>query len=314
MIIKDPIYGEQEIKERVLIELATSKDLLRLKSLAQFGIPDKYYWINGFSRYEHSLGVMLLCKILSADFETQVAGLIHDVSQRAFSHLADWVFGAAENEDGHDLGHEEFMERTKIPSLLKKYGLNPKKLTEPLNFPVLDRPIPYLCADRVDFALREFKMWAAPKIVKECLDSLRINDNKLVFDNIKTAEKFGKAYLKLQTKHWGSKQAGVRYELLSQILKEALNKGVIQQKDFYKIDDFVIKKLEKNKEFREKLKPFLSRRLPKTEEKKYIRKKFRYVDPEVLIDGRARRLSTLLPRFGEEIEKHRRINQEGIFV
>jgi len=314
MIIKDPIYGKQKIEEGILKELVSSKELLRLKKIAQFGVPDKYYWIKGFSRYEHSVGVMLLLRILGADLETQVAGLIHDVSQKAFSHVADWVFGSQVSEDGHDLGHEEFIAETRIPAILKNHGFDFKKVIEPLNYPALDRHIPHLCVDRVDFALREFKMWAAPKLVKECLESLLIHEDRLVFDNVATTEKFGKNYLKLQTEHWGSRQAVARYELFSRILKDGVKKGVVKPKDFYQTDDFIIKKLESNNEFREELKPLKKKKLPRTDGKKRIRKKFRYVDPEVLIGGKPARLSKIRPRFLKEIEKHRQINEKGILV
>lgn len=314
MIIKDPVYGKQKIDEDVLKELVSSKELLRLKNIAQFGVPDKYYWIKGFSRHEHSVGVMLLLRVLGADLETQVAGLIHDVSQKAFSHVADWVFGSQVSEDGHDLGHEEFITKTKVPAILKKHGFNFKKVIEPLNYLALDRHIPHLCADRVDYTLREFKMWAAPKLVKECLDSVLIYEDRLVFNNDVTAEKFGKNYLELQTKHWGGREAVVRYELFSRILKDGVKKGLVKPKDFYQTDDFIIKKLESNKEFREKLRPLKKKRLPRTDGKKSARKKFRYVDPEVLVDGKPVRLSKIRPRFLKEIEKHRKINKKGILV
>lgn len=63
----------------------------RLKGISQFRIPDKYYFKDNYSRFEHSIGVMVLLGKLGASQEEQIAGLLHDVSHKAFSHVYDWV-------------------------------------------------------------------------------------------------------------------------------------------------------------------------------------------------------------------------------
>lgn len=105
MIVEDSVFGKFEVKEPVLIELLNSKAMQRLKMISQVGIPDKYYSYGCGSRYEHSLGVLFLLKKLDASLEEQVAGLLHDVSHTAFSHVADWVFGTKENENYQDDNH-----------------------------------------------------------------------------------------------------------------------------------------------------------------------------------------------------------------
>src|SRR3990167_3900982 len=102
MLIKDRVYGNFQINEPVILELLKSKLVLRLKGISQFGVPDKYHYIKGFSRYEHSVGVMILLRILGASLEEQVAGLLHDVSHTAFSHIVDWVIGQGKTENFQD--------------------------------------------------------------------------------------------------------------------------------------------------------------------------------------------------------------------
>ena len=58
MNIHDRIYGEFKITEPVLTELIESPAIQRLKGIHQFGMPQRYYPYPGFSRYEHSVGVM----------------------------------------------------------------------------------------------------------------------------------------------------------------------------------------------------------------------------------------------------------------
>ncbi len=106
MIIKDRVYGIFKVTSPVILELIKSPSLLRLKKIAQYGVPDKYYHLRGYSRYEHSLGVMLLLKKLGASEKEQIAGLLHDISHTAFSHLVDWVLDQGDKEIFQDDNHK----------------------------------------------------------------------------------------------------------------------------------------------------------------------------------------------------------------
>ena len=96
MKINDLVYGEEEIGEQVLIELINSSAIQRLKEISQFGLPEEYHHRKVFSRYAHSVGVLILLRRLGADLDEQIAGLLHDVSHTAFSHVIDWVLENSE--------------------------------------------------------------------------------------------------------------------------------------------------------------------------------------------------------------------------
>lgn len=168
MIIKDNIYGGFEVGDAVIVELLKSPSLLHLKNISQYGVPDKYYHLRNYSRYEHSVGVMLLLRKLGATLEEQIAGLIHDVSHFAFSHVADWVFseGNKGNEDLQNNLMEEFVRDGKIASTLIKHGFSADRLLNEENYSLLERKIPGLCADRIDYALREIKYWLNQGLLK----------------------------------------------------------------------------------------------------------------------------------------------------
>lgn len=103
MIISDVLYGEFEV-DVVLEELILSKPMQRLKGIHQAGAS---YLMNekwNVTRFDHSVGVMLLVKKLGGSVEEQIAGLLHDVSHTAFSHVIDYVF---DNED--ESYHEEIL-------------------------------------------------------------------------------------------------------------------------------------------------------------------------------------------------------------
>ena len=100
MIVLDSIYGEH-IVEGVLEELIVSKPVQRLKGIHQGGAS---YLVNekwDVTRFDHSIGVMLLIKALGGSLEEQIAGLLHDVSYTAFSHVIDFVLDC-KDEDYHE--------------------------------------------------------------------------------------------------------------------------------------------------------------------------------------------------------------------
>ena len=96
--IFDKIYGTYKITSPVIIKLLKSSPVQRLKKIAQFGVPDQLYHLKGYSRYDHSVGVFLLLRKLEASELEQIAGLLHDVSHTAFSHVIDYVYNMSELE------------------------------------------------------------------------------------------------------------------------------------------------------------------------------------------------------------------------
>ena len=152
MELHDVNYGTFQVTEPVLTELILSKEIQRLKSIDQFGVPVRYVSFKTFSRYEHSIGVMLLLRKLGANLEEQVAGLIHDASHRAFSHVVDWALadGAKGNESFQDDSHKSRLEGTNIATIVKKHGIDFDRIIDTKSYTLLECDLPGLCADRVD--------------------------------------------------------------------------------------------------------------------------------------------------------------------
>lgn len=310
ILIKDKVYGNHLITEPVLIELLKSKPVQRLKKISQFGIPDKYYHIKNFSRYEHSVGVMLLIKILKGSIEEQIAGLLHNASHTAFSHVIDWVVGEAGDETYQDDQHENIINSGEISKILKKYNYSPKTIADYHNFKLLERDIPDLCADRVDYSLRELPVTISKTLVKSLVN---IN-NKIVFKNQRSALAFATNFLKLQKKHWGGFEGVSRFKLFSNILKLAIKDKTINLADFLKDDQYVIKKIlkTKNNKILATLKILKNKKLPFSKETEVVYKKFRYTDPEFLSPEGIKRLSKVDPKFKKFIEQQRLNNKKGV--
>lgn len=152
----ETFYGSFEIKEPVLLELIDSPSFQRLKEIHQYGI--SYYTTHQeeYNRYEHSLGVFALLRANKASLAEQIAGLLHDVSHTAFSHVGDWVFGKETSEkDYQNEIHADFLEKSGLAKILKKYNFSVEQIL-PLQelFPALENNLPDLCADRIDYNIQ----------------------------------------------------------------------------------------------------------------------------------------------------------------
>ncbi len=318
MMVNDRVYGSFEVNDAVLLDLIKSGPVQRLKNIAQFGIPDEYYVFKNFSRFEHSVGAMLLVRKLGGSLEEQSAALLHDVSHTAFSHVVDWLLGSGEREDHQDRVHEKIFMESELPGILKRYSFDCGRIADHKNFPLLEQPTPRLCADRIDYALREFLDWAAPSIVKECVSSLIASNGRIVFLSKETAKKFAESFLKCQMLHWGGAQATMRYTLLSSALRAAISRNVIGESDLLNDDNFVLGKIKKSgdSEIQKYLLLLADKNLRITEggdNPQYLmKKKFRHVDPEYVEDGRVFVLSETDSGFRALLERNKEINQKGL--
>ena len=313
MQIKDRIYGEFEIVEPVILELLESKPMIRLKGISQFGIPDKYYFRKGFSRYEHSVGVMLLLKKLGATTKEQVAGLLHDVSHTAFSHIVDWVLGQGTTENFQDDRHNEVMNGLEISKILKKYGYNPNEISNLSSYKLLDTEIPELCADRIDYALRQFTIDDATRLIPKITQK----EGKIIFTDVTSALDFANLFLEEQITNWAGFEGSSRYMIFTEILKKALDSKIIEFDDFYGDESPILDKLENcDDQFIKKWLTMLTAKsisnLPLGSQR--VVKKFRYVDPSFMTDNKIILVSDVFPKWKAKVVTERRKNEEGIRI
>jgi len=307
MNITDKVYGELTITEPILLELLESSELERLKKISQYGVPDKYCHKKNFNRYEHSVGVMLLLRILGASVQEQVAGLLHDVSHSSFSHVVDWVFGEGVNgkENFQDNFHDEYIKKTTIPKILKKHGLSIADVVNNPSHTLLESDLPDICADRVDYTLRETSTDKSGINIQKIIDSLKAFDNRIIFTSPEEAKTFAIQYLYLQKTNWGSLEARMDFALLGDALKSALNLEIIHKDDLWEKDEeelLEILETSEDSKIQFCLKELASKK-PKVAEKRYSNKKVRFVDPLIVRGGKLCRLSELDHDFAVAMKK-----------
>jgi hypothetical protein len=319
--IKDFVYGAYEINEPVLIELINSKPLQRLKGIGQHGWVHNKLYFKSYTRYDHSLGVMLVLRKLGAPLEEQVAGLLHDISHTAFSHVADYLYGTTGKDDYQDTILERFIKKTEIPKILKKYNLNLKQIEFDTKYTLLELPAPDVCADRFDYTIRETYYLNYKKDTKYILDHVINYKNKLCFDNLKSARLFAQYYSLLCKIRWGAPHDMLRYELTAKLLKYAKVKRIIKLKDLEETDEYIYKKLRRSKD------KYILQNISLPESKLklkivtknhdyYLINKFRYVDPKYF-DCKKNKLikySRINPKYLKDLKKQKAKHEKGYKV
>ncbi len=100
---------------------------------------------------------MFLLKKYDASLEEQIAGLLHDVPHTAFSHVVDFVFGTGKHQGYHERFMKQVIYDSEIPSILEEHGIDVEEVLDESNFKLLERGVPDLCADRIDYFLRDYK-------------------------------------------------------------------------------------------------------------------------------------------------------------
>ena len=306
MIYKDLIYGEVEITEPVILALMKTAVLARLKGVLQHGITGLIGLTDRTSRFDHSMGAMLIVRRLGGSTEEQVAALLHDVSHTAFSHVIDYVVDGHDNQSYHDEIKEEYLQHTDIPATLAKFGFDWRPFIHEEDFPILEQPSPRLCADRVDYFLRDaFGLGLATmEEIQFGLDSLVVANGRIATNNIEAAQWFGNTYIQADDTSWANFREVGLYEVTARAIKRALQINLISESDFMSTDEPFWQKLHEGDD------PELQQWLNLVSlDTKFVRDeanptfrvstKLRAIDPDVLVDGELRPLSTLDPQFAE---------------
>ncbi|MCX6736486.1 MAG: HD domain-containing protein [Candidatus Parcubacteria bacterium] len=247
MDYEDRIYGKTEITEPVILELINSSTVLRLKEIDQAGYSEPHFPGIAHSRFEHSIGVYLLLKIYGASIEEQIAGLIHDVSHSAFSHCIDYALdvGSEKEHNYQDSVFDDFVRKSEIPVIIKKYNLDLEYILDDKNFPLKEKDLPDLCADRIDYSLRLAIISEEINNGIYFLDNLIAEDGKWVFKNFESAQKYADLFLKLNTNYYAGLSSAVMFRTVGDYLRYALKQEYILEKDFYTTDKKVLDKIEK---------------------------------------------------------------------
>ncbi len=229
------IYGTYSITEPVIIDLLEHPMMQRLQKVHQYGLS---YYLNKpleYNRYEHSLGVFVLLRRFGASKLEQVAGLLHDVSHTAFSHVADYLFKVVDEKNSYqDEHHEDFLRESGIAAVLEKHGIAIEDIYHKHKyFKALEQELPDICADRLEYNLMGgvIEGLISHKEVKQILNDIRYEHGQWFFTDAASARTFALCPLYMTEHTWTSPKSMIIDTLAGELLQTALNVEVVSLSD-----------------------------------------------------------------------------------
>lgn len=320
MKLVDPIYGEFEITEPVILDLLEDPTVLRLKRINQGGVTAQINNYTEFSRYDHSLGVMLIIRHLRGNVEEQIAGLLYDISHTAFSHVVDFVFQNERDQDYHEKAKNKIISKSNIPNILEKYGFDIERILEEHNFSLLEKASPDLCADRVDYALHCFHFYfQKTDEAKKYFNSLINHEGEIVFNNSVDAIKFSWNFLDLDKTVFTEKKNIGAYYILAHALKIALDENILTEEDFLTDDKTVLDTLNNSENLEIKhliaiINDKLKVEVVKDNSDYATKTKARYVNPKFIENGEIKRVFDLDKDLEDAVVRHREDMQKELLI
>lgn len=296
----DPIYGSQEINEPLLLALINTQAMQRLAGVLQHGVTALLDITQPTSRLEHSVGVMLLARRMGAALEEQIAALLHDVSHTAFSHVIDYVFNDHQHQGYHERMKAPYLERSDVPAALDAFGFNWRDFLDEKRYPLLEQPAPALCADRLDYFLRDslgLGLATAAEVAK-ALEHLVVHQGRVVVDDLDAARWMAQTYLAADDASWANFREVGLYELTARAIRIALDLGVLAEVDLWGSDLQAWQRMQAAPQpvLRAAMAPISTQTRFVWDEKApsfWVSTKLRTIDPPVVLDGTLQPLSRL---------------------
>lgn len=294
----DEIYGRVEITEPVILDLMASQAMQRLKGVLQHGITALVGVTNPITRFDHSVGAMLLVRQLGGDVEEQIGALLHDVSHTAFSHVIDHALGEAHKQSYHDRVKEDYVAGTDIPAVLGQHGYAWRPFVDEERFPLLEQPAPALCADRLDYFVRDVVALGLGTLaeIQAVWPHLIVYNGRIMVDDLAAGRWLAEIYMAADDASWSDFWEVGLYEVTAQVIRRGMALGIFSEDDFWLTDEPAMAKLRQSDD--EELNWWLQFVRPDVEFVRdeeapdfVVSPKLRTIDPDVVIRGEVRPLS-----------------------
>ena len=251
--LNDFLYGKMELPE-VFSDLLETAILKRLAGVHQSGAiflvnPDICH-----SRLEHAIGVTMLIRMLGGSELEQIAGLLHDISHTAFSHVGDYVFDNTD-EDFHEKVFAAVLCKSEVPDVLLKYGYDVNQILYG-TFDILEQPLPALCADRLDYTLRDGVHGGiiSRQRAREFLTAIVLKDGKIAVNAETEANWINEVFEKLNNEVFKLPLHLYANGKMAELIKNFLSKGILVENDMFKTDTMLLNKIRTSYEGYEAIK------------------------------------------------------------
>ena len=197
----------------------------------------RFAGIGRYSRLEHSLGAALIVWRFTRSEVQAAAALLHDAATPVFAHVVDFLRG-------------DYLEQTATDgAALRALGLDEAEVEDYHRYPVADNDPPRLSADRLDYTCGNavnFSL-ASREELAELFADLRVGKNEseeteLVFRDQEKAARFASLALAC-SRIYVCDEDRYAMQRLAELLRAALESGVIEEGDLASTETAVIGKL-----------------------------------------------------------------------
>ena len=206
--------------------------------------------IGPYSRFDHSLGAALIVWHFTGEEKQALAVLFHDIATPVFAHVVDFLDGDHLTQSSTERGTAEIVAGSaEIRALLGELGLAAEDVSDYHRYPIADNDSPALSADRLEYTLGNLVNYGFGDLdtVQTFYEDLTVGNNEsgtpeLVFRTPSIAAAFTKAALRC-ARVYVADEDRFAMETLAQLLRAALDRGVLIRDDLRKTEPFVIAKL-----------------------------------------------------------------------
>ncbi|WOO84457.1 putative protein YdhJ [Vanrija pseudolonga] len=311
--IKDAIHGTHVLHEPVLLSLLASEPLRRLAGVHQHGVTGLVGLTAPVSRLEHSLGALLLVRAVGGSLEEQVAALLHDVSHTVLSHVVDAAFPKGPRGSFHEDNKARYVATTELPALLAAHGYatagGTAGVLDEEAYPLVERPAPRLCADRLDYGLRDavafgkLSLSHARAVVADLVafPSATAPDRVLALSDAELALTLARAYGQCDADVWANPAHVVMYRRTGALILSMVESGRVAEAELWALsdDEFWAALRARATDEERKTLDSLENEVPEGQGLSK-RTKIRTLDPDVVVGSAASPLSSVRPEWGVE--------------
>ncbi|CAH0003261.1 unnamed protein product [Clonostachys byssicola] len=245
VLIRDEIHGDFTVTEPVLIELLHSPCLRRLVGVLQHGLSGFLAFTPPITRFEHSVGAFLIVRRAGAKLDEQIAALLHDVSHTVLSHVMDWASLTKPGESFHEVHKDRYIESTPLPDILTRHGFADLKPLQEELYPLVEMPSPHLCADRLDYGIRDTIAFGYLKLEegRRILASIQAHPNATSPDRLLVASDqdlalaLCRAYLAADRDVWSNPGHVEITRAIGDVIGKAVHSGRLLEEQMWTLSD-----------------------------------------------------------------------------
>ncbi len=258
-----------------------------------------------YSRLIHSIGVAGIVYNFTSDIKQSVAGLFHDISTPAFAHTIDFMNNDHLTQQSTEADTASFIKGSRqIMELLTKHDIDIDEVSDYHRYPIADNDTPMLSADRLEYTIgTAYDLYKTDlSEIREVYQDLSVFENEhgqveIGFNTLDCARGFFKLSMR-NSRLFVSDEDRFSMQYLADIVRQAINLGVLKASDLYTTEGDVIAKLKADSNTNCLWEDYTSLSSVSTVSEQDLTRycvnvtaKKRYIDPLVKTGGKVVRLS-----------------------